>query len=163
MFERTRKALETLQNINWFTSVGEPIDESVLRAFSWENVVSHRLEEEYDDLQMEIRNEISLAAYFTVDSGKPESSRNWNKIMLEIKSLIDPVVRSKTKPYITKYDLSLWFETRVAWDMSHIAIAIEYSDVHTSSFYEQLHKWYLAGHFPCGWKGKYPSGSLIVF
>lgn len=34
---------------------------------------------------------------------------------------------------------------------------------HKSSFFKELVKVYASGHLPCGWKGKYPKGYLLVY
>ena len=39
-------------------------------------------------------------------------------------------------------------------------------DIFSDGFFRKLAFWYLQGHFPCGWKGKYsefPNGKLVVF
>lgn len=38
-----------------------------------------------------------------------------------------------------------------------------YSEYYKSEFLNRMEKIYLSGHLPCGWKGKYPKGTFIVY
>jgi len=55
------------------------------------------------------------------------------------------------------------FEDTVQWDILHLAIESEYSDIFPPGFYASQAYWYLKGHFPCGWEGNFPKGKLVVY
>jgi hypothetical protein len=47
------------------------------------------------------------------------------------------------------------------WDAG--AAAWQIARGRTDGFYLELMRWYRRGHWPCGWRGRYPEGSLIIY
>ena len=39
----------------------------------------------------------------------------------------------------------------------------EFADVYPPGFYASQAYWYVKGHFPCGWQGEFPNGTLIIY
>ena len=55
------------------------------------------------------------------------------------------------------------FEDTVQWDILGVCMEAEYADIFQPGFYASQAYWYINGHFPCGWEGKFPNGKLIVY
>ena len=55
------------------------------------------------------------------------------------------------------------FQARVRLEIVGFGMEQEYADVVDLNFCTVLGKWYMSGHFPCGWRGEYPDGILVVF
>lgn len=55
------------------------------------------------------------------------------------------------------------FRDEVSSDLVHCAEARALTDGTGLPFWERLFEVYKAGGFPCGWYGKYPDGTLIVY
>ncbi len=92
-----------------------------------------------------------------------ERFRLWNEIVDELKATTEPFVRRKLEQVVQLNDLSSAFQYSVQWDILHVCMEAEYADVFPPAFYAAQAYWYVKGHFPCGWKGKFPKGKLIVF
>src|SRR5262249_31632568 len=55
------------------------------------------------------------------------------------------------------------FGNTVRWDILHLCMEAEFADVYPPGYYASQAYWYAHGHFPCGWRGEFSSGTLIVF
>ena len=89
--------------------------------------------------------------------------RDWNLLVREIKGKTVPLVLSKTKKMVDANQLPKGFIDTVQWDILHLCMESEYADVFPPGFFASQAFWYIKGHFPCGWKGKFPDGQLVVF
>ena len=87
----------------------------------------------------------------------------WNDIVDGLKPVVSSVVARKTATAVREDDLPPEFENDVRWDILHLCIEMEYSDIIILGGYAGLAHWYLAGHFPCGWHGTPPKGKLILY
>jgi hypothetical protein len=38
-----------------------------------------------------------------------------------------------------------------------------YVDLYPPSFFASNAYWYVMGHFPCGWRGEFPKGQLVIY
>jgi hypothetical protein len=72
-------------------------------------------------------------------------------------------VREKIRDVRTAHNLPQAFEDTVQWDILHLCMEAEYADVYPPGFYASQAYWYANGHFPCGWHGQFPEGTLIVY
>jgi hypothetical protein len=55
------------------------------------------------------------------------------------------------------------FVESVKWDLRAACMELEYADLVPPRYFAERARWYLAGHFPCGWEGDFPEGCLIVY
>jgi len=77
--------------------------------------------------------------------------------------ITEPLVVSKIRPVKPKNRLTLAFFHRVRWDIRHACIEQEYSYVDGPGFSTWLARYYMRGHFPCGWEGQNGAGRLVVY
>lgn len=162
MHERTEATLKELINVNWFIAVGVLDAEQAQHADvlkSWGEAIKSCSRLEWENLRLEAVNqfvarvrEVSLDRY-----------RKWNEVVAEMRPVVIDLVQEKTASVVSEYQLPKKFVDVVNWDMLHLCMECEYADVFPPGFYAAHAYWYLKGHFPCGWKGAFPEGRLIVF
>jgi hypothetical protein len=78
---------------------------------------------------------------------------------MAIGEIVEPLFKRKTKDIITRHKLPKCFLDTVGWDMIAICQELEFADLVPPRFFAERAKWYLAGHFPCGWEGDFPVGA----
>jgi hypothetical protein len=114
---------------------------------------------DWQALLVEAANRYSEA----VAKRSPEAFANWNAIADELRPLVVELVREKTAEVTKRNDLPRLFEQTIQWDTLHLLMESEYADVYPPGFFASQAFWYTEGHFPCGWKGDFPEGQLVVF
>lgn len=68
---------------------------------------------------------------------------------------VEPILKSQKVSQATSIAIKL--------DVLGACMENEYADLIPPKLFKDRIDWYLAGHFPCGWEGDFPEGSLIVF
>lgn len=158
MRRETSKILEDLRSTNWFTRVGQSNAESI-SVSSWGEAIERAELPSWEDIRLEAQNEISS---FLVKTDR-ERRQQWNIVVRTIKQLSIPLVTTKIERVVKTNQLPASFISNVQRDIMYVAMGVEYSDVFEQGLFSQILRWYLQGHFPCGWEGKYPEGKMIVF
>lgn len=51
----------------------------------------------------------------------------------------------------------------VHWDILEIVMAYTFEDCLEPTFYSEILKIYQNGFFPCGWRGKFPHGNMLIY
>ena len=87
----------------------------------------------------------------------------WNRIAEELKGMTVPLVNDHIERVVKENALPEAFSHSVHWHILHACIETEYSDIVQPRFYTELARWYINGHFPCGWDGQFPEGFLKVY
>jgi hypothetical protein len=87
----------------------------------------------------------------------------WNDVVKAVKPAAQQLARNKVEEVVTLHDLPKSFVDTVEWDILHLLMESEFADVYPPGFYASQAFWYEAGHFPCGWRGEFPHGRLVVF
>jgi hypothetical protein len=87
----------------------------------------------------------------------------WNKIVREIKVIAIPFVLRKIEPVMRDYNLPKIFGIRLVTDITRLCIEAEYANVCQPGFFAGIAYFYVAGHFPCGWRGSHPEGMLVIY
>lgn len=114
----------------------------------------------WDSIRLEARGDVT--AYLAVNA--PEAyNENWNRLALQVRNEI----LLKLEPGILKSLEQLGLPRSacrsVRTDLINILLVLSYRDYVTSKFHEDLFLVYKQGFLPCGWKGEYPRGTLLVF
>jgi hypothetical protein len=156
---RTQATLEKLRQAKWFRCVGLRDADSAEVLSSWYEAIESCSSPEWEELCMEAANQYREKL---AESSRERFSR-WNEIALEIKPLAQALVQEKTQQAIEDNDLPKVFVDTVDWDILHICMEAEYADVYPPGFFASQAYWYIKGHFPCGWKGVFPDGKLIIY
>lgn len=155
---------KSLINCNWFQSSGSMdnisynFDRQIvtsrkqliknIQSLSWENICQ--------DAQGDLME--YLGTYYT-----EEFDNYWNKNVIYIKKNYLPTILDNINGAIKDKD----FSPEIIYSISHnilmIIISDYYSGYYESVFFKNLLEIYLSGHIPCGWKGKYPEGRIMVY
>ena len=159
MHQRTISNLIELENTKWFVNVGKPDSEHVIFLTSWNNAINSCTGTEWESLCQEAVNQYRTRL---LERDK-QRFRDWNVLVREIKKSTVPLVLSKTKNVVDTNQLPKRFIDTVQWDILHLCMEAEYADVFPPGFFASQAFWYMKGHFPCGWKGEFPDGQLVVF
>jgi hypothetical protein len=159
MHPTTAVTLDRLEKADWFARVGVK-DTSVAMVLSnWDDALEYRHSEQWQYLRLEARNQYCERLALR----SRDRFVKWNDIVNEMKKTTIPLVTRKTEAVMRQYDLPKAFRGAVDWDILAVFMESEYADIIDPGFYAGLAYWYAAGHFPCGWHGEYPKGSLVVY
>lgn len=159
MHPRTEATLEKLRQPQWFRCVGVRDTDSADVLSSWAEAIEHCSSIEWENLCLEAANQYRER----LAERSPEQFKKWNDIALEIKPAAHALVQEKTKQVIEENNLPTVFLDTVDWDIVHLCMEAEYADVYPPGFFASQSYWYVKGHFPCGWKGEFPKGKLIIY
>jgi hypothetical protein len=76
---------------------------------------------------------------------------------------IENVINQKTKKLNELDHFETIKRNCIYWDALGAVMTSFYIDCKPPTFYLKLFEVYRSGHFPCGWKGGWPQGDLLVF
>lgn len=159
MNQSTILTLQKLEAANWFNHVSHANTDRAIVLKSWDEAIAHCESVEWENLCLEAVNNYQAR----IRERQPDRLKSWNDLVSEIKQVSMPLVKSKTASVIADNGLPKVFEDVVQWDILHVCIEAEYGDVYPPGFYASQAYWYVNGHFPCGWRGDFPQGTLIVY
>ncbi|HMP58613.1 MAG TPA: hypothetical protein PKD86_04605 [Gemmatales bacterium] len=161
MTRETRRLLKALADMEWFSNVGQPIDDlTVATVKTWREAAracGRKLSQvaaiECQNLLTERLHKDFIKAYC-----------NWNELVVPLNRIVKPMVRKHVRRIAKQYKMPENFEFSVYWDISGACMELEYGKFIPPNYFAERAKWYLAGHFPCGWEGGLPpKGRLVVF
>jgi hypothetical protein len=159
MQPQTLSTIQQLSDSVWFSAVGVVDSQTVSFVNNWNEAIENCCSLEWEELCLEAVNQYCDR----VAERAPERLEQWNLIVAEIKKISIPLVRKKIDDVVRENNLPQCFEDTVQWDVLHLCMEAEFSDVFPPGFYASQAFWYSKGHFPCGWRGNFPKGSLLVF
>ena len=153
------------REIDWFRNCGSPLavdltshTESV---DSWSAAMHECESENWENATLEALNQLTKF----LSKHHREKYRNWNNITREHKEmLVSALVDEHIRPFQLQNDLSVSLVHSVEWNMLAALMELSYIEYnHGCFFFHELFMVYEAGHCPCGWRGEWPNGSLIVY
>ncbi|HEY1225272.1 MAG TPA: hypothetical protein VGE54_08610 [Brevundimonas sp.] len=155
----TLATLESLRGAEWFSNVGCQDTDSADVLTTWDQAIESCGSLEWENLCLEAANQYRerLAA------ASPARFARWNDIVALVKPASEALVRDRTAELVAREVLPKVVLDAVNWDILHLCMEAEFSDVQQPGFYASQAYWYAAGHFPCGWRGAFPDGRLIIF
>lgn len=159
MNPRTRATLEDLGGADWFNRVGVIDTDTAIVLSSWYEAVESCSSPEWEDLCFEALNQLRER----LAERSMQRFRRWNDLVDELKPVARALVRRKTKKVVEENNLPKVFLDNVDRDVLLLALEAEYADVFPPAFYASQAYWYTKGHFPCGWRGEFPNGTLVIY
>jgi hypothetical protein len=159
MHGRTIATLDELENAAWFSRVGVKDATAAIVLSSWDEAIEHCGSVEWENLCLEAYNQY----HQRLAERSPERCAKWNDVVVELQKTTIPFVRRKIDAVVREHSLPKVFEDTVQWDVLAVCMEAEYADVYPPGFYASQAYWYVHGHFPCGWRGEFPKGTLIVY
>lgn len=160
--ESVQGIYERMLKINWFNNCGDDIinmDIDYEKVKGWNEAIRKCKSSAWSNVQMEARNNLTII----LSRDWPEKDRMWNHITDQAKKLLKSGVTPSISKYLNSKDLNINVLQSVEWDILAAMMEHVYSPYVKPGFYTMLLKVYEEGHFPCGWKGKYPDGKLLIY
>jgi len=157
--DQTIATLKRLEGIDWFYAVGQKDTEQAIVLTSWDEAVTSCACNEWEDLLLEATNRYCQK----LASLSGDRFGHWNELVREAKKITEPLVASKIEKTVKNNNLPKIIVDTVNWDILHLLMEAEFADVYPPGFYASQGYWYVHGHFPCGWKGEFPEGILIIY
>lgn len=154
MKEQTVATLRRLEEADWFSAVGKNDTKAAIVLQSWKQACDSCSSPAWRNLLLEAANRYTEK----LASRAKERFNQWNDTVREVKRLTVPLVATKTERIAKENQLPNAFQNMINWDILHVAMESEYSDVYPPGFFAGQAYWYVNGHFPCGWSGTFPEG-----
>ena len=155
----TSATLERLRAARFFERVGACEVGAVRVVSSWEDAVLSAVSVEWQYLQLEAANILRERLAAT----SQEKFREWNGIVKMLRPVAIELAASKVATVELSDKLRKPVLDCVSWDILHVLMEAEYSDIQGSGYYASNAYWYVTGHFPCGWDGVCPNGNIVVY
>jgi hypothetical protein len=159
------KCRQTIASIDWFANVGGDFDLElpmpVSRVKTWGSATRKANSLKWENTTLEAQNHMLGCAH-----AYEEHVCKWNEIVkMHQQHTVSHLEEKVWKPWLEDNGLDLRLVDSFSWDMLGVLREASFRELfeHDVDFFGQLLRVYAAGHFPCGWKGRYPSGTLIVF
>ena len=160
MHPRALLTLEHLDENEWFTQVGLKGDIADARILSsWQEAIDHCSLIEWQNTRLEAANQYRER----ILKVSKERFVSWNEIAREVRKVAIPFASRKIQSVVRENNLPAVFGQAVEWDVIHVCMEAEYTDVVPPGFYSGLCYWYTVGHFQCGWEGGFPGGRPIIY
>lgn len=165
MTPETKALLLQFEEMVWFRNAGSPFYSGVdvQRVEDWSSAIGICCSEISSDARLEANNELTVHLAIS----HKEAYRSWNVKVAELKPQVERLVERKLaaspmRPNIAD-DIVRSVVGSLRWDLLALCMASEYKDLLSTKYYEALERWYLAGHFPCGWIGEVPEDMEDAF
>jgi hypothetical protein len=156
------RAFERLKKIHWFTKCAEPLDDtfklSVERVAGWPTAIAHFTNHEWEDTTLQARNALTMY----LSKRHQAAYQEWNRITVEARERIVAEIMPTIGEYQREQQLPPVFSDCVRWDLLGAVMEATYSDCRPPIFFSNLLEVYERGRFPCGWRGEWPNGHLLI-
>lgn len=161
---------KTIRFLRWCTTdldlrhAGKPLvgqhDASVA---SWEAALASIQTTEWDDFYLDRQNDLSGDVFMQYHHRYGKQPQ-WNNRVMAIQSyLTTPHYHNVVQTLPLSAPDQSFIHQAITDDCLRMALTIEFAGFHTTTFFDGLRPIYEAGHFPCGWSGRYPSGHMLLF
>ncbi len=161
MTRETTDFLKQLKSATLFRSVGKATDLVPLPTVNdWHAAIKECASQEWSYIQTDTSN-ILRSHIASVDM---KAFRKWNDVVQSMYPLYQDWVARAVGSALQDYKSVQSVIDSTMWDVLFICMEFEYANCKPPLFYQNLASIYLDGHFPCGWRGKYPSaGDLKIY
>jgi hypothetical protein len=153
-----------VNRISWFSRCGTAPDElqvtpPVAWVASWPLAAEAAVAPESEDADLEAQNQLTL--WLTLHHRGEYA--NWNDRVLRLKAQLMEPLLPRLAAFQATAGLGDWFLHTVRWHILGAALENEYLHLeHPAVYFLELLRVYEAGRLPCGWRGRWPDGSLVV-
>lgn len=162
--ELNNEVIKRIWLCDWFVNCGTKEDsirgnefERLTKISQVENSINST---KWENTCLEARNELTV--YLTLN--EPDVYNvYWNVLVNQIKKEVIPKVIDDIEEKAMKKCLPEESVAYVRMDIINIIMVLSYSKYYQSSFYQKLLYVYEHGYLPCGWRGRYPKGKLLVY
>lgn len=156
---RTIATLDKLASVNWFRNVGEKDQTMVQYVQSWDEAYISCSSTDWENLTLEATNQLRER----IKENNADRFIEWNDIVRTVKPFSESLSEEKTRGIFSNNEIHQVVLSCVKWDILHLCMEAEYSDIVEPAFFSSLSYYYFNGHFPCGFSGSFPDGRFIVY
>jgi hypothetical protein len=154
-----------IRAIKWFSRCGMPITAKasipIRRAVDWGQAIALSKSDNWENTELEAQNQLTIWLCRNV----PDQYQKWNDFVRQHKvDTITPIIEPAIKSFCRDQSIDESILNCVQWDI--LGALMENSYLYTGHkvfFFLELVMIYQAGHFPCGWTGRWPDGELYVW
>jgi hypothetical protein len=154
-----------IARILWFVHCGDPLAVDLTMGYrqvpNWSEATQYCKSESWADAGREAQNQLTLF----LATHDPDNYDRWNDIAIGFKQdILGPLRKEKFAPYQAAQGLDEAVIWMVESDIQGAWMENAYIESgHSAFFFLELLRIFEAGHFPCGWEGQWPQGSLVVY
>jgi hypothetical protein len=154
-----------LRAIDWFSHCGDPLSlhlsMPVVQVSRWAEAEASCTDGVWENVELEAQNQLTLWLH----QHDRLSYQRWNELVGGFKSaVVKPLTEESWEPYQRQHGLDVAVVHSVQWDALGALMENAYlGSGHRCFFFLELLWVYEAGHFPCGWRGEWPRGTLVVY
>jgi hypothetical protein len=159
MNDNTTALLSELAAAEWFRNVGKHDSDDVEFVASWEDALKSVRGSVWTGLGGEWANVLRR----NVQRVGWDHYNRWNDLVIALKLSVLELCGAKTRSLRASRSMPKVFLDDVHWHILGACMETEYSDIVPAGQSYTLARWYIAGHLPCGWRGEWPEGKLIVY
>lgn len=158
----TQDIVEVINSIPWFTQCGvvETIETTLSsrQVGSWADAEKSFSDSSWEVIGTEAQGD--LTEYLSVNHADKYQGQ-WNNLVKQVRPIVNENVAENARRFQKSQGIGPVFVDCVQWDVLNGSMALIYEDCKPPSFYLDVMKIYQSGHFPCGWDGEWPNGSLL--
>lgn len=152
--------VNTIKSSGLFFRVGLVFDGVSPQVNSWEEAVASAACVDNRNVGIEAANQIRRQLPDPV-------YQTWNLLAIPVRQLIDNVIEPVLRLHFDEGKVPQFAQVEarksVRWDLGHYIIESEYRNYLSTNFFQGTVEYYLSGHFPCGWVGKFPNGLFLLY
>jgi len=150
------------ETINWFskcaTGSNPALGWDIIWVRDWRTAAESLSHPNWEDTTLHARNALT-----THLAARDQSAyQKWNVLMKEARQRIGTEVMPIVEQFQQEHSLSEMFSQCVRWDLLGAVMEATYKRFRPPVFFDRLLTIYERGRFPCGWKGEWPNGKLMV-
>ncbi len=154
--------LQDLRQVRWFekcTQVSPIFEFEVSQVPNWQKAKKIYESSLWDDLTQDAQGRLSE---FLFKKHNNIYNSSWNKLAKQASGFFDMEILPLVEGFAQNHELGNLFIQCVSWDIQHIIIEKSFVKQKPPIFFGLLFTVYKAGHFPCGWNGKWPKGKMLI-
>ncbi|GAA0086307.1 hypothetical protein UT300007_27460 [Clostridium sp. CTA-7] len=163
--EINKDVVNRIKRIKWFENCSSKLEIPLIYDKSYakdvKSVIKHVSSTRWENIGIEEKNRLTSYLF----KNYPDKYHQvWNNIVKDIKENILPEIKENIINNTNEFKLNeSEIITQIEWDMLMIIMAYTYYDYMEPIFYGEILKIYENGNIPCGWKGVYPNGKIIIY
>ena len=156
-------AVEEVREVHWLSRGGQsfevPVPFQVHQISDRSSVRRAYSNSAWEEVTLEASNELSQYLH----SHHRAEFAMWNQVTRKARDFLEKEVDGRIREAGKVFGFGQPFVDCVKWDILGALMERSYAACDPPLFFVHLFDVYSAGHFPCGWDGPWPSGSLLVF
>jgi len=154
---------QRLAKIRWFSKCGQKPEgnfgfDNLEIAANWEVAKGYLTSLNWENATLEARNKITEK----LSSKYQNEFQYWNKLTNEARDRLTKEIMPQIIAFQEHNVLPDRFNKCVRWDILAAVMETTYKRCLSPGFFSKLLAIYEDGHFPCGWRGEWPQGNVIL-